>query len=210
MKVTKYEHACLDITEGGSRLIVCPGTFTTSLTNFDRVTAVVITHIHADHFDEDKVKAIINSNPDVKIYTTAEVKEKQGDKAIVGQPGQPIKVGDFNLEFFGDNHAVIDPKTPVVQNIGVLVNNKFYYPGDSLTPCLKTFDVLAVPASAPWLRIGETIPLIEESDCKAVLPTHNALLSDIGHNTTNNWLQTFAERSGKEFKYLKPGESIEI
>jgi L-ascorbate metabolism protein UlaG (beta-lactamase superfamily) len=210
MKITKYEHACLDISEGNSRLIVCPGVFSSSLRDFSNITAVVVTHVHADHLDPEKIQEIIAKNPEVKIFTTKEASKEINPNVSVGVPGKPITVGSFTLEFFGEDHAEIDPRTPVAQNIGVLINDKLYYPGDSFTECPKQFKVLAVPASAPWLRIAEVIPLVENSSCKQVFPTHNGLLSDAGHQVTNNWLQTFAQRSGKEFTFLKPGESIEV
>lgn len=210
MKVTKYEHACLDIHEGNNRLIICPGEFTTLLTDFNNVSAVVITHIHGDHFSPQMIQRIIQANPDVKIFGTKEVVQKINSNAEVAMLGKQYTVSNFTLEFFGQKHAEIDPQTPVVENIGVLVNNKLYYPGDSFTECPKPFEALAIPASAPWLRVGQTIPLIENSQCKLVFPTHNALLSEIGHTTTNNWLQRFTERADKKFTFLKPGESIEV
>lgn len=211
MEITKYEHACLDIRVGEQRLVVDPGEFTTSLTNFSNIDAVVITHVHGDHFDKEKLLKIIELNPSIKIYSTGEVSEQASEiKVNIVINGDSIELGDFNLKFYGKDHAEIDPKTPVAQNIGVLVNNQLYYPGDSFTPCPEKFKILAIPASAPWLRVGQTIPLIEESDCETVFPTHNALLSDIGSTITNDWLVKFSERSGKQFKYLKIGESIEI
>lgn len=210
MKITKYEHACLDISEGSSRLIICPGEFTTSLTIFKNIDAVVITHIHGDHFSKEKINEIIKNNSNVKIFSTEEVVNELPANSEIAKPGKEYTVGNFTLEFFGELHAEIDPQTPVAQNVGVLVNNSLYYPGDSFTECPKSFDALAVPASAPWLRVGQAIPLIENSSCRNVFPTHNALLSEIGHKTTNNWLQKFAERSGKTFTYLKPGDSFEI
>lgn len=210
MKITKYEHACLDISEGKSRLIVCPGVFTKLLINLEGITAIVITHVHADHLDPVIIQDIIKKNPNVRIYTTEEATKELTSHAYICKPEEPVTIGDFTLEFFGENHAEIDPKTPVAQNIGVLVNNKVYYPGDSFTECQKPFEVLAVPASAPWLRAAQTIPLIEHSKCRIVFPTHNALLSDAGNQVTNTWLKTFTERSGKEFIFLQPGKSINV
>lgn len=210
MRITKYEHACLDIQHNDTRIVIDPGVFTKSLTNSGNIDAVIITHIHGDHFDPSIINQIIEENPGLKIWTTNEVAKELGDKATLARPQNAEKIGEISLEFFGENHAEIDPKTPIVQNIGVLVNNTLYYPGDSFTECPKPFEILAVPASAPWLRVGQTIPLIENSQCKQIFPTHNALLSDIGHSTTNSWLRKFSERDNKEFKYLKPGDSIEV
>lgn len=210
MKITKYEHACLDIIENKTRLIICPGIFSNSLQDFSDISAVVVTHIHADHLSEEKLQKIIASNPNVKIFTTEEAAKEIPSNTQVVKDGQTAEVGDIKLEFYGENHTEIDPQTPLAQNVGVLVNDKLYYPGDSFTECPKPFEVLAVPASAPWLRVGQTIPLIENSQCKIVFPTHNALLSEEGHGTTNNWLQKFTERSGKKFTFLQPGESIDI
>lgn len=210
MKITKLEHACLEITEGQARVIIDPGVFSESLTNFSNIKAVVITHLHPDHFDPDLVQSIISANPNVQVFTTEETAAKIASNTKVVKAGQKFTVNNFSLEFYGQDHAEIDPKTAVVQNVGVLINDKIYYPGDSFTQCPKPFKILAAPASAPWLRVGKVMPLIENSNCNQVFPTHNALLSDIGHNITNDWLQQFAERSGKEFQYLKPGDSIEV
>ena len=210
MKITKYEHACLDIVEQGTRILIDPGKFTASLTDLNNISAVVITHIHGDHFSPQIIQGVVQANLDVKIFSTKEVVQKINSNAEVAMLGRRYTVRNFTLEFFGEKHAEIDPQTPVVENIGVFVNNKLYYPGDSFTECPKPFEALAVPASAPWLRVGQTIPLIENSQCKLVFPMHNALLSEIGHATTNNWLQKFAERADKKFTYLKPSESIEV
>ena len=210
MKITKYEHACLDITEGNTRIIIDPGAFSESIADLGGISAVVVTHVHGDHFDSEKLQKIISQNPNAKIFTTQEVVDKFSQNTKTVKNGETVDVNGIVLEFFGEQHAEIDPKTPLNQNIGVSVNQKLYYPGDSFTECNKQFDILAVPASAPWLRVGQTIPLIENSKCNQVFPIHNALLSDIGDSITNTLLQKFSERSGKSFTYLKPGESTEI
>lgn len=211
MKITKYEHACLDIRLGDQRMVVDPGAFTTSLDDYSNIDVVIITHVHGDHFDKEKLEKIVELNPLVKIFSTNEVAEQAPELAInTVSDGDIVDVEEFKINFYGKDHAEIDPKTPLVENFGILVNNILYYPGDSFTPCPEKFKILAVPASGPWLRVGQTIPLIEESDCETVFPTHNALLSDIGHATTNNWLEKFAQRSGKKFIYLKNKESLEV
>ncbi len=211
MKLTKYEHACLDITIDDTRIVVDPGIFSTSFTNYSQISVVVITHIHPDHYSPDVLRAIIKVNPSIQVFVTKEISDDFKDgHLVVPEIDKEYKLGDLILEFFGREHAVIDPEASVNQNIGVLINNQLYYPGDSFTECNKEFDVLAVPASAPWMKVSNVIPLLKNSKCSIVFPTHNALLSDIGTTITNNNLQKFTERYHKEFRYLSPMDSIEI
>lgn len=211
MKITKYEHACLDITKDSERLIIDPGVFSASLKDYSNISVLVITHMHGDHLDQEKVQAIISNNPTVQIYTTQEVADQlNAGQVTVAETNKPYAINSFTLEFFGEKHAEIDPQTPVAQNIAVLVNNQLFYPGDSFTQCPKPFHTLAIPASAPWLRVGETLPLFENSQCEQVFPTHDALLSESGYAITNTWLEKFAERNNKRFIFLQPGESLEI
>jgi hypothetical protein len=42
------------------------------------------------------------------------------------------------------------------------------------------------------------------------MPTHNALLSEFGHNLNNGRVKAITESKGGKFTYLLPGESIKI
>ncbi|MFP3381565.1 hypothetical protein SB767_35190, partial [Bacillus sp. SIMBA_069] len=74
----------------------------------------------------------------------------------VVHPGDSVEAGPFSLRFFGGRHAVIHESIPVVDNVGVLVNDTLYYAGDSFSiPEGVEVDVLAAPAGAPWMKIAE-------------------------------------------------------
>jgi hypothetical protein len=45
---------------------------------------------------------------------------------------------------------------------------------------------------------------------KRSFATHNALLSDLGHDLNNGRVKLVIEQFGGEFTYLKVGESLEI
>lgn len=210
MKITKLEHSCIDITDKDGRLVIDPGIFSKSLTDFSNISALVITHVHPDHFDANKVGAIVEANPEISIFTTGEVaKELKGGRVTVPERHKPYSVGPFMLEFFGEQHGVVDP-TMIVQNIGVLVNQKLYYPGDSLTTCGVSFEVLAIPTEGPWLKTNELPALIESLDCKQIFATHNGLLNEMGLSVYNNWLDIFAKAKGKTFLDLRSGQSLEV
>src|SRR5262245_8786455 len=153
MKITKYAHACVVIEEGGFKLIIDPGEMAPDYGGQSNVAAVVITHEHFDHFSQSSTKAILAGSPGAKIYSTAEVANKlAASQANIVKAGQSIAAGPFNLEFFGQKHAVIHPDFPVCDNFGVLVNNRIYYGGDNFPLPGKPVELLLVPVSGPWLK----------------------------------------------------------
>lgn len=206
MRITKYEHACLDIREGGSRLVIDPGVFSDSLTDFANINAVVVTHVHGDHFDPEKLKKIITDNPSVRIFTTQQVMSEFSDHTELAQPGKEITIGDIKLEFFGKQHHLFND----IQNIGVFVNNQLYYPGDSYTMPSKSVEVLAMPASAPWFRIDEAKTFLSDVKPTHAFPTHNALLSKVGESIHYRILGEACVEAGSEWRTMKPGDSIEV
>jgi L-ascorbate metabolism protein UlaG (beta-lactamase superfamily) len=210
MKITKLAHACLDIREGSSRLVIDPGVYTT-LDDTADITVLVITHIHQDHFDPQKVADIITANPNVHIFTTQEVAEKlpAGKDLFVVYSDTSHHVGDFDLDFFGDMHATIDDSYPPCQNTAVLVNNKLYYPGDSLTACPKPYTVLAVPTMAPWLKFSDAVPFIEASPATYVFPTHNGFINDDGQALYDRLFGTVCQQKTKTYKFIPAYESID-
>lgn len=211
MKITKYEHACIVLEEQGKKLVIDPGGFTPEFGSLDNIEALVITHVHPDHFDAQHVKDIVSANPGVKIYTVQEVADElKGQNVILAQPGEQAQSGMFVLEFWGELHQPIHKLAPRPHNTGVLVNDAFFYPGDSFTKPDKPVKLLAVPASAPWMSVSMAMDYILETKAERYIPTHNALLSEIGHISTNRWLETAATKNQAGFSYLQPGESMSL
>jgi L-ascorbate metabolism protein UlaG (beta-lactamase superfamily) len=211
MKITKHGHACLEVEIDSQTLVFDPGSYTEELTNLGAVVAVVITHKHDDHCDEAKIAKIKKDNPNVQIFGTSEVAERlQGMDVTTVYHGDYYEVGGFKLEFFGDMHQIIHQSIPLIQNRAVLVNGDLYYAGDSYTPPDVKVKVLACPTSAPWLKIGDVMDYIHEIKPAICFPTHNALLSQLGHDLNNSRVKLVTEENGGEFRYLEVGESLEI
>ena len=211
MKITKHGHACLEVENNSETLIIDPGSYTEELDTVKNVVAVVITHKHDDHCDEAKIAKIKQANPDVQIFGTSEVASRlEGQKVTTVYHGDYYEVGGFKLEFFGDMHQIIHQSIPLVQNTAVLVNGDLYYAGDSYTPPDVKVKVLACPTSAPWLKIGDVMDYIKEVKPEICFPTHNALLSQLGHDLNNSRVKQVTEENGGEFKNLEVGQSLEI
>jgi L-ascorbate metabolism protein UlaG (beta-lactamase superfamily) len=211
MKITKHGHACLEVEIDSQTLVIDPGSYTEELTGLGNVVAVVITHKHDDHCDEAKIAKIKKDNPAVLIFGTSEVAERlKGMGVTTVYHGDYYEVGAFKLEFFGDMHQIIHRSIPLVQNTAVLVNGDLYYAGDSYTPPDVKVKALACPTSAPWLKIGDVMDYIQEIKPAICFPTHNALLSQLGHDLNNSRVKLVTEENGGEFRYLEVGQLLEL
>lgn len=211
MKLTKFEHSCLVVEKAGSRLVIDPGSFTLPLADLDGVVAIVITHEHADHWTPEHLERILDRNPDARILGPAGVASAAKDftvESVAG--GDTVEVEPFSLRFFGEKHAVIHSSIPVVDNVGVMVDEKLYYGGDSYTVPDVPVEVLAAPIGAPWLKIGEAMDYVLEVKPRRSFPIHEAVLSQIGKTMTQARIEAVTQQGGGEFFVLEPGESLEL
>ena len=210
MKITKHGHACLELELDGKKALIDPGFYTEDVSGLTDVVALVITHSHDDHCFENQVAGIAKSNPGIKIFGTSEVAAKlSGFDVTTVYHGDFYQEQGFSFEFFGDMHQVIHESIPLIQNTGVMVNGKLYYPGDSYTTPEAPVEILACPTSAPWLKIGDVMDFVAAVKPKQSFATHNALLSDLGHDLNNGRVKLVTEQFGGEFTYLKVGDSLE-
>ncbi len=211
MELIKYEHACVELRSENTRLVVDPGVYTKTLTDTSGITAVVVTHMHPDHFDPKRLKEIATSNPNLTIFAPAEVTSQLADlQTNTVEVNKEYKVANFTLEFFGGQHASIRPGLPVIQNFGVLINDTMYYPGDSFTPCPKPHDVLLLPVMAPWLKFSETNDFIAADSATKLIPTHNGFLNDDGQDLYKRLVSSVVDSTNKQLYYLAPGASMNI
>jgi L-ascorbate metabolism protein UlaG (beta-lactamase superfamily) len=210
MKVTKHEHATLQVSMEDDNLIIDPGVFL-SLADFSKVLAVVITHEHQDHWTPDQLSRILEKSPDARILGPAGVEKAAAEFTIeVVKEGDAIEIGPFTLKFFGDKHAVIHESIPVPDNVGVLVNDELYYPGDSYTIPDAEVGTLAAPIGAPWLKIGEAMDFVLAVKPRRALYAHDMTLSVAGKGMHTERLKWATEQGGGTFHPLEVGESLEV
>lgn len=209
MKLTKYEHACFTVEKDGQVLVVDPGEFSSDFIAPERVVAVVVTHQHGDHFDHEKLAEIIDKNPDAVIIGDESVTSKiEAFETKTVQAGDQLTVGLFDLEFFGGDHALIHASIPKITNLGVMINELLYYPGDSFTLPQKPVDALALPAAAPWMKIGEAVDFLAAIRPRLAFPTHDAILSEEGKEIADRLLSITANKNGSS--YLRLDATVEI
>ena len=210
MRITKYEHACLLVTIGDENLVIDPGSFLTP-PDFSDVVVIVITHEHVDHWTPEQLRRILERNPEARILAPAGVKAAATDFEIEAvAAGDVVEVGAFKLEFFGGEHAVIHSSIPMIDNLGVLVNDELYYPGDSYTEPGVEVGTLAAPIGAPWLKIGDAMDFVLAVKPKRAFYAHDMTLSAAGKAIGVSRLVWATEQGGGTFTELQPGETLDV
>tara|TARA_R110000868_G_scaffold280573_2_gene540897 strand:+ start:34627 stop:35259 length:633 start_codon:yes stop_codon:yes gene_type:complete len=210
VKVTKYEHATLLIERADDLLVIDPGSFLTP-PDFHGTVAVVITHEHADHWTPEQLRRVLEDSPEARIFGPQGVVDAASEFEVeVVTAGQTVEIGAFTLQFFGGRHNVIHASIPVVDNLGVLVNDELFHPGDSYTVPDVPVETLAAPVGAPWLKIGEAMDYVLAVGAGRVFPIHEMTLSVAGFGLHSPRLERATTERGGEYFVLAPGESIAL
>lgn len=176
MKITKLGHCCLVIEEAGAKILTDPGDYTTTQTEVRGLTAVLITHEHADHLHVPSLKTVLANNQGVRVITNRAVGEILNREGIVFElveHGELVTIGNVKVEGFGSDHHLIYRTLPIVQNTGFLIADKFFYPGDALTEPRRPVDVLALPVNAPWLAAAESFDYALKLKPRLAFPVHD-------------------------------------
>ena len=212
MRLTKLEHAALVIEDSGDRLYIDPGKFTTPITESSGAVAIVITHEHDDHWTPEQLRRIVEANPGVRIFGPAGVVAAASEFPVeTVAAGDEVEAGTFRLRFFGGRHAQIHPSIPIIDNVGVLVNDALYYAGDSFAvPDGVAVGVLAAPAGAPWMKISEAMDYVQAVAPRRAFPTHEMVLSQAGKALSNARLGWATEQGGGDYLPLEPGDTIDF
>ena len=210
MRITKFGHSCLLIEEGGAIILVDPGSYSTGQDEAQGIDAILITHEHQHHLSLDSLKKVIANNPDAKIFTQSAVGKLLDDASIPYtrlEDGGQAEVKGVSIRGIGTDHAIIHDSIPVVRNTGYLVANKFFYPGDMFTVPKEPVDILALPVSAPWMRVGEAIDYARAVKARVSFPVHDGMLREPGfmHGLVQKVLASF----GISFVPLQAGGVIE-
>jgi L-ascorbate metabolism protein UlaG (beta-lactamase superfamily) len=179
MRLTKFEHACLLIEDGDARVLIDPGVYSHGFESLTDLTAILVTHQHADHIDLDRIGGITDRNPQAKIFAddaTAALLSERGLTATAVTEGDRLDVGT-EVTVHGINHAVIHPDIPMIPNVGYLVSGRLFHPGDAYTVPTVPVDVLCLPSGAPWLKVWEAADFLRQVAPRVAVPIHEAVLA---------------------------------
>lgn len=234
MKITKYQQSCLVIESEGKKLLIDPGSFfaqNNKAEDFLDVSAVLLTHTHADHFDKNILRIFFDN--EIPIYGNSDVAqqlETVGIKCNEVKDRNRFTIENFEIEPVDLPHCKLrrckvckasvwnipsgckehPNKVDVVDgplNTGFLVNRNFFHPGDGVE--IEGFEVknTGVAIVGPTISYSDAWAFVRQIRAKTVVPMHYT------H-------PAFIDRGPKEFAKLAPentrviilgdGESAEI
>jgi len=211
MKITKFGHCCLLVETGGKRILIDPGMYSHGQNFVKGVSAVLVTHEHLDHLHLESLRVVIENNPGVRVFTTAGVGKLLDAEQVVHEVLShrlSAKIGSVDIEGFGKKHAEIYRTVPPVDNTGFLIGGKFFYPGDAFTDPGVPVEILAMPFSAPWLKISEAIDYVKQLKPKTCFPVHDGLLKSLG--PVRILTEKLLKEAGIRFQVIEDGASAEL
>jgi L-ascorbate metabolism protein UlaG (beta-lactamase superfamily) len=212
MELTKFGHAAVALERDGQRLVLDPGVYTDA-TALDGASAVLITHEHADHFLEERIRAALAASPELEVWTNPTVAaslEGAGSRVHVVGDGDAFTAAGFEVRVFGEWHAQIHPDIPRVRNVGFLVDDTVFHPGDALIAPDVPVDTLLVPVHAPWSKTGEVVDWVREVKPARTFGMHDVLLSEIGLGMMDRFLGEHGLGTGAVHRRLAVEERVSL
>ncbi len=208
MKITKYLHSCLLLSEAGKTILIDPGQYTFDAQVFPTDTlaqldAIFITHEHADHCSLPFLKALVAKFPAVEIVTNPELVTTLREEQLEATEELP----DYATATPVAHEDIVFAVPPV--NTEYTFFGKFSHPGDS-HHIISTAPILALPIQAPWGSFANAIKLAESLSPKYIIPIHDWHWKDEVRKGMYERAEEYLAQSDIVFKKLETGETIEL
>jgi L-ascorbate metabolism protein UlaG (beta-lactamase superfamily) len=177
-------HAAVLIETSDTRLLIDPGNVSAAESfDLEGLDGIVVTHQHPDHLDPERIGGLLERNDGATLLCDPETAEVLEHGAWTAHSdGDVTTVGSLTVRGVGTQHAVILPQLPRIANTGVLVSADdgptLFHPGDSYESVPDGVDVLALPLSAPWTKISETIDFASRVSPTTLFPIHDTALNE--------------------------------
>ncbi|WP_078889388.1 MBL fold metallo-hydrolase [Streptomyces sp. NRRL S-1813] len=197
VRITKYTHSCvrLEHDDGGGTLVIDPGVWSEpeALAGAD---AVLVTHEHDDHVDVLRLKGL-----NVPVYAPKAARIP-GLDFIGVVADEEFTAAGFRVTAHGGQHARVHGGLPDCANLGYLVGDRLYHPGDSLHVPDRPVETLLVPLQGSWMKTAEAIDFVRAVEPERAYGIHDGQINERGLGSLNGWL---THECGGRYRRLLPG-----
>ncbi|RVT99797.1 MBL fold metallo-hydrolase [Mucilaginibacter limnophilus] len=220
MKISKYLHSCLLFEQDGYKLLFDPAKFSfaegrVTADMFTGINAIVITHIHPDHYDAEILKSILTLNNNAVVYTNKQVggqMDKDGIAYQIVETGD-LTLGPFALTAFPLTHEpLLD--NPIPEMTGFVINGKVLHPVDALSdemPQYKGIELLLLVTMAPFTNELKIAAFADKMQPKQILPVHDGYARDFFvKQRYANYKKHFDKQGITFHEILDVGDGIEL
>jgi L-ascorbate metabolism protein UlaG (beta-lactamase superfamily) len=207
MRITRFGHSCLLVEDGDARLLLDPGVFSAGFEDPrpDRRARHAPARRPPRHRAPDRPA---RAQPDARLH----VDEGSAHAQVPDLPHTVVRDGDVldlgtTVEVVGSQHAVIHPDIPRIPNVGYLVGERFFTPGDAMTVPEADVEVLGLPTGAPWLKLSEGVELLRAVRPRVAFPVHDAVLA-----TPQIWYGQYAQLAaeGTDYRVVAADEAVPL
>lgn len=198
MKITKYSHACVRLEDEGSVLVIDPGEWAEPEA-LAGAHAALITHEHSDHIDTARL-----AEAGLPVFAPAGADITGIDVTWVTSRERFAAAG-FEITPVGSRHAFIYEGQPDCPNLGYVVNDRLYHPGDALFVPEQAIETLFAPAQGSWMKLVEAIDFVNAVAPTRTFQIHDAGLSAYGQASVAAWLSGTTEHG---YRWLEVGETV--
>mgnify|MGYP000063521205 CR=1 FL=1 len=212
MRITSFGHSCFLTEIDGTRILFDPGTFSSGFESLAGLDAILITHQHPDHADPARLPALVEANPQAKLYADPMTAAQLGGRWQAVHAGDSLSIAHLTVRGAGGKHAVIHPDIPIIDNISYLVGDadhaaRLMHPGDALFVPDEPVEVLAAPAAAPWMRISEAVDFLRAVAPQHAVPIHQGVVAEQAKGIYYGRLD---EMTDTDFRVLTPEQETQF
>ena len=214
VKISRFGHAAVLVETAGTRLLIDPGVFSPpEAFALEGLDGIVVTHQHPDHLDAARIGGLLEHNPDAMLLCDPETADviEHGSWTSHGHDDEAT-VGSLTVRGVGTRHAEILHQLPRVTNTGVLVSAAgeptLFHPGDSYEHVPDGVTVLALPLTAPWARIADTVSFAEQVSPATLFPIHDGAITEQAYGIYWGHVERFA--GVEDARLLGQSESMTV
>lgn len=180
MTITKYQQSCFLIELLGKHILIDPGNYAEKANllrpeQVEKLDAILITHEHTDHCSPSFIKEFVDRFHPLILTNeaTQTLLKEQGIEAEVLIAGENVQLDDVTITGVEQRHGDLPSGNPFPEDIGFLLNNSIYHPGDSrVSATPPKADILCCPIAGPEMDFATAHDLIEKVGPYLVIPMH--------------------------------------